>query len=236
MDRIEERNGLVRQMVAEGCTYAAIGTRFSLSRERVRQIAGELGIEARSSWKSSAKRRSERLSIIEAKPGESKTASKTGLKLARLRELLTYNRYTGLFRWRVNRGPCHPGDIAGTQHEAGYIQIRIDYKLYMAHVLAWFYSFEQWPENLIDHENRIRDDNRLDNLRQATYSQNLVLAPFHQQLSGVAPFEFLGGPFSEDLKSMEPPPYTNPTRGRLNGEQPGVKLRPGGFNPRRLRG
>lgn len=64
--------------------------------------------------------------------------------------------------------------LAGSLHAGGYVQIRVDGKLYMAHVLAWFYSFERWPDHQIDHVNRVKSDNRLINLRQATPSQNLA--------------------------------------------------------------
>lgn len=106
-----------------------------------------------------------------------RTYSKTGLSLDRLRWLLHYDRFTGIWTWAVDRGPRRAGDVAGTENSEGYIQIRIDRKLYMAHVLAWFYSFEQWPKNQVDHEDRVRSHNWLNNLRQATPSQNLGNSP-----------------------------------------------------------
>lgn len=100
-------------------------------------------------------------------------ASKTDITLTRLKELLHYDRFTGIWTWLVDRGPVHAGEVAGTENDDGYIQIRIDRKLYMAHVLAWFYSFEQWPPNEVDHADRVKSHNWLNNLRQATHVQNL---------------------------------------------------------------
>jgi hypothetical protein len=38
--------------------------------------------------------------------------------------------------------------------------------------LAWLYVQGVWPDAEIDHVNRIRDDNRIDNLRDVTRLQN----------------------------------------------------------------
>mgnify|MGYP000859479568 CR=1 FL=1 len=91
----------------------------------------------------------------------------------RLRELLEYNPDTGLFIWRVNRSSnIRAGSLAGANHREGYRSISIDNKRYLAHRLAWLYVTGHWPENLIDHINECRDDNRFCNLRQANKSEN----------------------------------------------------------------
>jgi hypothetical protein len=48
----------------------------------------------------------------------------------------------------------------------------IDGKLYKAARLAWLYIHGESPENQIDHINRVRDDNRLANLKDVTSSEN----------------------------------------------------------------
>ena len=58
--------------------------------------------------------------------------------------------------------------------KSGHRRIQIDKRSYKAHVLAWFYVNEVWPDQEIDHKNRVPDDNRIENLRLATRSQNRV--------------------------------------------------------------
>jgi len=100
------------------------------------------------------------------------------LTQGRLKELLHYNPETGIFTWVKGRvksrgGNAKKGKVAGTAHSAGYIQIAIDKKLYLAHRLAFLYVDGYIPENNVDHINRIRDDNRWCNLREVSQSCNL---------------------------------------------------------------
>ncbi|MDD1626876.1 MAG: HNH endonuclease [Methylococcaceae bacterium] len=90
-----------------------------------------------------------------------------------LKEWLRYHRRTGLFIWI--KSPAHTcikvGDIAGTWHQPGYINITLKGKLYSAHRLAWFYVYGVWPVKL-DHRNTIKHHNWIKNLREATQKQN----------------------------------------------------------------
>lgn len=90
-----------------------------------------------------------------------------------LTKLLNYDSESGLFTWKVNRGGRKIGDIAGTTDNYGYILITVNTKMYKAHRLAWFYCFQEWPENDIDHINGLPYDNKLDNLRDAIHANNI---------------------------------------------------------------
>ena len=57
----------------------------------------------------------------------------------RLKELLQYDELTGVFTWAVFKGRVTPGDIAGTPHTQGYLQLKIDGVRYFAHRLVWLY-------------------------------------------------------------------------------------------------
>jgi hypothetical protein len=92
---------------------------------------------------------------------------------ARLRELLHYDPATGELRWlkRVSR-PTNVGDVAGTVEINGYRKITIEGRQYSGHQLAWFYMTGKWCPGYIDHRDGDRANNRWDNLRRATPSQN----------------------------------------------------------------
>jgi hypothetical protein len=101
-----------------------------------------------------------------------KTDRKAALPAERLREVLDYNPETGEFVWRMSNGKrAVAGQPAGGISRNGYVRISIDTRHY-AHRLAWFYVHGVWPKGQIDHINGIRDDNRIENLREATASQN----------------------------------------------------------------
>lgn len=88
------------------------------------------------------------------------------LSQARLKELLDYNPETGLFTHKLYRGGrAKKDDVAGTITLDGYIRISIDGKIYKAHRLAWLYVYGHFPKQEIDHINRVRNDNRIFNLR-----------------------------------------------------------------------
>jgi len=91
---------------------------------------------------------------------------------SKLIELLHYNLETGLFHWAKSRPKVKEGNPAGCLDHNGYIRIEVGGKTYAAHRLAWFYINKEWPSNEIDHINRNKSDNRIENLRQAQHGQN----------------------------------------------------------------
>lgn len=89
-----------------------------------------------------------------------------------LKSILHYNQITGLFTWIVNKKNTKTkGRLVTSKANNGYIRVKIDYKSYSCHRLAWLYVHGEWPK-VIDHINGIRDDNRLINLRNGTMFDN----------------------------------------------------------------
>ena len=91
----------------------------------------------------------------------------------RLKEVLDYNPETGIFTWvKPTNWSIIKNKTAGYKDPKGYIKIQIDNIIYFAHRLAWFYVYGYFPENQIDHKNRIKDANWVDNLREVTNKCN----------------------------------------------------------------
>ena len=66
------------------------------------------------------------------------------------------------------------GSRAGTLKPTGYRQIKILGKNYLEHHLVWYLHTGLWPTSDIDHINRKRDDNRIENLRQVNHQFNAL--------------------------------------------------------------
>lgn len=91
----------------------------------------------------------------------------------RLKELLRYDPETGLFYWLQDRYRVKAGDRAGSvSPSTQYRIIRLDQRNYAEHRLAWFYAKGEWPASEVDHKDLNRQNNKWENLRLATSSQN----------------------------------------------------------------
>lgn len=91
----------------------------------------------------------------------------------RLKELLNYDENTGVFTRRISiSNNSLAGDVVGFDDGNGYIQIGVDGNQYRAHRLAWLYVKGEFTKKTIDHENHDRSDNKFNNLREASHSEN----------------------------------------------------------------
>lgn len=118
-----------------------------------------------------------------------KAAHETGLTANYVRSILDYDPATGVFRWRHR--PDRPkkwntrcaGKIAGwiikprsNDRRAvvlAYAYLQIDGSNPIpAHRVAWLIVYGEWPPGELDHKNRMRTDNRIDNLRPASDVEN----------------------------------------------------------------
>ena len=78
-----------------------------------------------------------------------------------------------LYRKTSSTNSVKIGDRFGGKNIQGYISGYFLGKRYLEHRLVWFYHYGEWPKDQIDHINGIRDDNRIENLREVTNQQNV---------------------------------------------------------------
>jgi hypothetical protein len=107
-----------------------------------------------------------------------------------LRKLLSYDKKSGLFYWKkrtsnqkydnfqISEEICKSWNtrFAGKQaftgkFNTGYHHSAIFKKKILAHRAAWAITYGYWPST-IDHINGDRSDNRIENLREVTASEN----------------------------------------------------------------
>lgn len=89
-----------------------------------------------------------------------------------VRSTFSYCAETGRLHWR-NPGPHGPaGKVAGRRNAQGYVTIKFGGGRYISHRLVWLYHHGEWPTPYTDHINCNRADDRIENLRVATPSQN----------------------------------------------------------------
>jgi hypothetical protein len=64
------------------------------------------------------------------------------------------------------------GQETGLVEDSGYVRVSYRGKYVPGHQLAWRIMTGKWPEQEIDHINRVKHDNRFENLRLATRGEN----------------------------------------------------------------
>lgn len=93
-----------------------------------------------------------------------------------LREKYHYDPETGLITFRTTKG-CKAGRVTGLNTEqSGYksmfVTLPSGRRLLKVHLIGWSNTYGVWPDHEVDHEDGDKSNNRLDNLRRATGSQN----------------------------------------------------------------
>lgn len=102
----------------------------------------------------------------------------------RLKELFDYQ--DGKLIWKVSRGRAVIGAVAGHLHKHfDYYRITINKNIYFTHKLIFMFHNGFMPE-IVDHIDGNPLNNKIENLRPATRSQNMRNAKIHKtNTSGV---------------------------------------------------
>lgn len=97
---------------------------------------------------------------------------KNELTQEELKRRIQYDPDTGIARWITTDRKGMAGKIAGTIKPDGYVFIKIGKYIYPMARIIHLYMTGKFPDGEMDHINRIRSDNRWNNLREATRMQN----------------------------------------------------------------
>lgn len=92
-----------------------------------------------------------------------------------LHKIYAYDEKLGCLRWKTSRrSATKVGDIAGGIKGSGYGQLWFKGKVYGIHRLVWIYHFGAIPKGKTpDHINRVKNDNRISNLRLLTDAEQV---------------------------------------------------------------
>lgn len=119
----------------------------------------------------------------ELKPKEVLTDSIT---VETLRERLLYNEEDGSLTWLPVDGCTFSSSVTArwwnsrfagkraftTIDSKGYCVGRVNYVRLLAHRVAWALHYGEWPRDSVDHINGVPTDNRIENLRTCSHSEN----------------------------------------------------------------
>jgi len=93
-----------------------------------------------------------------------------------LKEYVTYEPLTGVFTKRKKKhsrdNTVKVGEQLGHLSGDGYIHFAFFGKKRKAHRLAWLYVYGELPNSLIDHIDGDKTNNKINNLRLASFEQN----------------------------------------------------------------
>ena len=111
-----------------------------------------------------------------------------------VKKLFHYDAESGMLLWRYGNGRnVKPWQEAKASNGHGYYAAKINGKTYLVHRLIWLYVHGSFPNKYIDHKNKIRNDNRLCNLRDVNTTDNAqnISLPSHNKSGhiGVSWFE-----------------------------------------------
>ena len=80
----------------------------------------------------------------------------------------------GKLFWRRQNGRIQPGCEAGSLCSDGYVNVTLHRKTYMVHRIIWEIHYGEITDQalVVHHKNKIRSDNRIENLELTTKSHN----------------------------------------------------------------
>lgn len=90
-------------------------------------------------------------------------------------EFLEYKDGAIFWKKKPKNSTIQIGDRAGYFYRPkGYRRVKLKGVAYSEHRIIWYLVYGKWPDQDLDHINRNKIDNRVENLREATASMNML--------------------------------------------------------------
>lgn len=96
------------------------------------------------------------------------------LTLNELKQHLEYDAANGCFYRKTSNNQHKVGELAGNKRKNGYSIVKVCKTNILIHRLVWLFEHGEWPKECLDHIDGDKSNNRIQNLREATYAQNRV--------------------------------------------------------------
>ena len=85
-----------------------------------------------------------------------------------------YENDTGLLIRKVSAGNQLQGSVCTRLSSKGYYRVHLNGKDRFVHRVVWLMHYGEWPRRQLDHINGNKTDNRIENLRECTTSENCI--------------------------------------------------------------
>lgn len=91
-----------------------------------------------------------------------------------LKEYLNYNEVTGVLTWikKPSKSTVVNTRAGSLVSSTGYRSISLFGRSYPEHHIIWCWYYGKFPKLQIDHQDQVRDNNRIANLREVTQVEN----------------------------------------------------------------
>jgi hypothetical protein len=93
------------------------------------------------------------------------------LSREQVESLLAYDAESGTLSWKVAIGSVAKGKVVTCTSSDGYLRVRINKRLYLAHRVIWLLMTGEWPE-IVDHLDGDGKNNSWINLRSGSFKTN----------------------------------------------------------------